>query len=194
MFDPPGDGNCQFHAISHALNRFGIYRSAQTLRADIINYLENNENDRDGWPLELFMGMPFSDYLSQMSRDSTYGDQLTLRAASDIYNVDFTIISTLGAQGRINISPASFNSLGTIVLGHFAEGYGEHYVLLTNSGTARIENEDIDLNTKERGSSEEKIKIVDIIESEEKTEILTSGKIMTFDVFLYTVVFPFLMS
>lgn len=65
-----------------------------------------------------------------------------------------------------------------------ATSYGEHYVLLTNSGTARIENEDIDLNTKERGSSEEKI--VDIIESEEKTEILTSGKIMTFDVFLYT--------
>ena len=62
-FDPPGDKNCQFHAIAHALSRYGIYRSAQSLRADIVRHLENNPNDHDGMPLELFMGMPFSDYV-----------------------------------------------------------------------------------------------------------------------------------
>ena len=66
-FDPPGDGNCQFHAIAHALSRYGIYRSTQSLRADIVRHLENNPNDRDGMPLELFMGMPFSDYVGQMA-------------------------------------------------------------------------------------------------------------------------------
>ena len=47
LFDPPGDGNCQFHALSNALGRFGIHRSAQLLRADIINYFEDNQNDQD---------------------------------------------------------------------------------------------------------------------------------------------------
>ena len=86
-FDPPGDGNYQFHAIAHALSRNGIYRSAQSLRADIVRHLENNSNDRDGIPLEFFMGLPFSDYVGQISRDGTYGDQLTLRATSKIYNI-----------------------------------------------------------------------------------------------------------
>ena len=65
-----------------------------------------------------------------MARDGTYGDQLTLRAASEIYNIQFRIISTLGAQGRADISPDGFDSLGRITLGHFAEGYGDRYVLL----------------------------------------------------------------
>ena len=88
--------------IAHELSRYGIYRSAQSLRADIFRRFENNSNDRDGMPLELFMGMPFSDYVGQMARDGTYSDQLTLRAASEIYNIQFKIISTLGAkEGQI---------------------------------------------------------------------------------------------
>ena len=129
-FDPPGDGNCQFHAIAHALSRYGIYRSTQSLRADIVRHLENNPNDRDGMSLELFMGRPFTHYVGQMARYGTYGDQLTLRAAPEIYNIQFTIISTLGAQRMADISPDGFNSLGRITLGHFPEGYGDHYVLL----------------------------------------------------------------
>ena len=87
-------------------------------------------------PLELFMGMPFSDYVGQMARDGTYSDQLTLRAASEIYNIQFKIISTLGAQGRAHISSDGFDSLDRITLGHFAEGYGNHCVLLRESGTS----------------------------------------------------------
>ena len=58
-FDPPGNGNYQFFAIAHALIRYAIYRSAQSLRADIVRHLENNPNDRDGVPLGLFMGMRY---------------------------------------------------------------------------------------------------------------------------------------
>ena len=53
-FDPPGDGNCQFHTIAHALSHYGICRSAQSLR-DIVKYLESNPSDRDGMPLELLL-------------------------------------------------------------------------------------------------------------------------------------------
>ena len=160
-FDPPGDGNCQFHAITHALSRYGIYRSTQSLRADIVRHLENNPNDRDGMPLELFMGMPFSDYVGQMAWDGTYGDQLTPRAASEIYNIEFTIISTLGAQGRADMTTDGFDSLDRITLVHFAEGYGDHCVFLRESGKPSAENEDVDFNSERHNGSGTKHEVID---------------------------------
>ena len=112
-------------------------------------------------PWELFRGMPFSDYVRQMARDGTYDDQLTLRAASEIYNIPFTNISTLGAQGKADISPYGFDSIGRITLGHFAEGYGVQYVLLRESGTPSAENEDIDFSLEGRSGSGTKHKVID---------------------------------
>ena len=137
--DSPGDGNCQVHAMAHALSRYGIYRSTQSLRANIARHLENKPNGRDGMSLELLMGMSFSDYVGQMASDGSYGDQLTLRAASDIYNIQFTIKPTIGAQGRADISPDGFYSLAKIILGHFAKGSGDLCVLSRESGTPSAE-------------------------------------------------------
>lgn len=131
-YDPPGDGNCQFHAVARALATFGMYRSAHTLRNDVVRYLSENENDQDGWPLELFMGMPMSEYISEMARDATYGDHLTLRAMANLFNIQITVVSTIGADGLVNISPSTEQPIGRITLGHFAEGDGDHYVLLNN--------------------------------------------------------------
>ena len=108
--------------------------------------------------------------------DGIYGDQPTLRTASEFYNVDFTIISTLGAQGRTDISQAGFSSLGRIILGHFVKCYGDQYVLLSCSGTAEIESEAIDFNLEEKVELEiedkieldNKLEIADRIEAEEK--------------------------
>ena len=96
-----------------------------------------------------------------MARDGTYGDQLTLRTASEIYNIQFPIISDLGAQGRTDISPDGFDFLGRITLGHFAEGYGGHYVLLRESGIPSAENENIDFNLEGRSGSGTKHEVID---------------------------------
>ena len=47
-----------------------------------------------------------------------------------------------------DISTDCFDSLSRISLGHFAEEYGDHYVLWRESGTLSAENEDIDFNLK----------------------------------------------
>lgn len=130
------------------------------------------------------MGMPFSNYMGQVSKDGTQGDQPTLRAASELYNVDFTITSTIETEGRTGISPTGFNSLWRIILGHFAEGYEDHYVLLSFSGKAGIESKDIDFKLEEKVEPkikynvelDHKIEIEERIEVEEKTEVKSSGK------------------
>ena len=130
-FDPPGDDNCQFGAISSHLASLGIHPTPQMVRNEIIGYLTEHSTDQDGWPLDLVMhDESFSGYLSRMSRDKECGDHLTLRAAADLY-VNITVVSTLGPEGTVIISPLHFNAYGRIYLGHFAEGEGERYVSLS---------------------------------------------------------------
>lgn len=36
-----------------------------------------------------------------MSRDRIYGDQITLQAISDMFNVEFSMVSSLGPDGHV---------------------------------------------------------------------------------------------
>ncbi|KAJ7391203.1 hypothetical protein OS493_019334 [Desmophyllum pertusum] len=62
----------------------GVFRSVETLRKEIVSFLESHPNSPDGTPLELFTGTPWSQYLRLMARTGTYGDHLTLQAAADV--------------------------------------------------------------------------------------------------------------
>ena len=141
-----------------------------------MRHLENNPNYHDWMPLELFMGMPFSDYVDQMTIDGTYGDQVTLRAASEVYNIQFTIISSLEAQGIADTSPDGFDSLGRITLGHCAEGYEYHNGLVRESGTPSAENEDIDFNLEGRSGSDTKNEVIDARDTGCVVEVDTTEK------------------
>ena len=59
-----------------------------------------------------------------MSQDGTYGDQLTLYAAANLYNIDVQIVSSLGAGGQHVFSPSASIATATVYLGHFAENQG----------------------------------------------------------------------
>ena len=56
----------------------------------------------------------------------TYGDEITLRAISNIFSVEKIIVSTLGKGGKVEIVPENTNPFARITLGHFAERQGEH--------------------------------------------------------------------
>ena len=119
-YNPPGDGNCQFNVICKILNQFGFQRSPETLRGEIV----------EGFPLDLYLDVSLSEYLENMSNDGTYGDEITLRAAAELFNTEFVLVSTLGRAAEVTISPRNFSPQNRAFLGHFAENQGEHYVVL----------------------------------------------------------------
>lgn len=134
IYNPPGDGNCQFAALAHQLNALGIFRSPETMREEIVTYLQNHPVDHEGFPLsEQLVDTEFAsweEYLQYMKRKSTFGDQLTLFAAANLYNINIQITSTLGAGAQHVFHPSLSVPLASVYLGHFAENHGEHYVSL----------------------------------------------------------------
>ena len=91
----------------------------------------------NGIPLAFFAGVPWEQYLQEIRIDGTYDDEITLRAISNIFNVEIIIVSNLGQGGRVEIVPENTNPFARITLGHFAEGHGEHYVTLKGLNEVR---------------------------------------------------------
>ena len=63
-----------------------------------------------------------------MNKDGTYGDLITLRAASDIFSVQRTVQSFLGVEANTIISPFTGVGVANFNLGHFGKGQREQYV------------------------------------------------------------------
>ena len=131
-YNPDGNGNCQFSALAHQLKSIGIFRSDKTLRKTITDYLRENPLDNDGFPLMAYVYDfdNWNDYVDNMASDGTFGDQQTLLAAANLFNINIVIISTLGPGGTHVISSNVGSPVATVYLGHFAEDHGIHYVSL----------------------------------------------------------------
>ena len=67
-YNPSGDRDCQFSALSYFLQRIGVYRSGNIIRKEIVQYLSENPNNSEGQPLEYFAGLPWSRYLHNMAQ------------------------------------------------------------------------------------------------------------------------------
>ena len=128
--NPCKGGNRQFSALAHALSEYGIFRSPTTLKYEVVEHLRNNPHNAEGFPLDVFLTQPWEDYLQEMSHHGTYGDQITLQAVADMLGVEILVISTLGSEGRVWISPRSAIPLCRVIFGHFSEGEGIHYVAM----------------------------------------------------------------
>ena len=137
IFNPAPDGNCQFAAIAYAIQQLGIYRSADTLRSEVIEYLMRDRyvgiQNSVLWTEAI--GEDENEYITRMSQNAEFGDHLTLQVAAEIFNVQILIDSTI-QHGSTILTPSgsrAFNrALPTIVLGHQDETRGTHYVVLRN--------------------------------------------------------------
>ena len=111
---------------AYALWNLEIFRSTVTLRNDFINYLNTNDISPDGFLLELFAGILWSQYLNEIKRDGTYGDEITLRAIANVFGIEIIVFSTLGQQGLVHVQPVNSEPLSRVIFGNFAEGQGFH--------------------------------------------------------------------
>ena len=62
-----------------------------------------------------------------MAQSGTYGDHITLQAASNLYNIEIEIASSLGYYARTMIQPQEYEPITRFCLGHYVKGDGEHY-------------------------------------------------------------------
>lgn len=76
MHNSPGDGNCNFCALCFCLNHCGIHRSPETVQEEIVKCLLSNPNNIEGFPLELFMGMLWSEHLQSLAKNGTCKDHI----------------------------------------------------------------------------------------------------------------------
>ena len=58
VYNPKGDGSCQFEALCYWLERLGIYRSGEILRDEAVKYLAQHPYNADGDPLKYFAAIP----------------------------------------------------------------------------------------------------------------------------------------
>ena len=129
-YNPSVDGDCQFSAPSYFFQRIGVYRSANIIHQEIVQYLSQNPNNSEGEPLEYFAELPWSRYLHNMAQSGTYGNHITLQAASNLYNIKIETAFSLGHHACTMIQPQEYEPMTRFCLGRFAEGDGEHYVAL----------------------------------------------------------------
>ena len=75
------------------------------LRNQVLVYLQNHWINEERQPYELFVGIPWSEYLNEMLFDETYGNQITLNAVAHLYNVSVRVIWSLGPEAAVDINP-----------------------------------------------------------------------------------------
>jgi len=115
---------------------------APQVRKDIVQYLRENPKCMDfDTKLASFLehpvdGSDWNAYLRSMSKKETHGDHLTLLAAARYFEAQIIVFSsnklfppTVIAPNKLSeLKPA--NQLPIILLGHYEETAGEHYVSL----------------------------------------------------------------
>ena len=109
-----GDGNCQFRALADQLFR-DQERHAEC-RAAVISQLR-----REREHYAVFVDQDYLSYVGEMSRDATWGDNITLQAASDAYGVGMCVISSYKDNFVIEITPRTKRSERVLWISFWAE-------------------------------------------------------------------------
>ena len=79
-----GDGNCQFRAIADQL--YGSPDRYAEVRTGIVEHLRSNSSRYSA-----FVPESYDAYIENMGRDGTWGDHVTLQAASNLYGLEIRV-------------------------------------------------------------------------------------------------------
>ena len=110
-----GDGNCQFRAIADQL-----YSSSDRyaeVRTDIVEHLRSNSSRYSA-----FLPESYDAYIENMGRDGTWGDHVTLQAASNLYGLEIRVYTSYDENWERVIRPTdNCNVRRAIQLSFYAE-------------------------------------------------------------------------
>ncbi|GKV34155.1 hypothetical protein SLEP1_g42566 [Rubroshorea leprosula] len=109
-----GDGNCQFRALSDQLYRSPEHHNF--VREQVVSQLKSHPEMYEG-----YVPMAYGDYLKKMSKNSEWGDHVTLQAAADSYGVKIFVITSFKDTCYIEILPRIPKSKRVIFLSFWAE-------------------------------------------------------------------------
>jgi len=98
--DIRGDGNCQFRSIADQV--YNDQERYTDVRKAIVDWLSNNKDfyvdDENTTKLcDFLIDTPWTNYINKMSSDGTWGDQLTLTAAAEVYQSNIWVLSSVAA-------------------------------------------------------------------------------------------------
>lgn len=120
-----GDGACQFRAVADQL--FGDQELHGSVRERALAQLRSYKTKYEGFAV----GESFEEYLNRMAEPATWGDNLSLQAIADVFDVEACLVTSFLERSFICISPCSGKPAQQIWLGFYAE---YHYTSLEPQG------------------------------------------------------------
>lgn len=109
----------QFRALSDQLYKTSDFH--KRVRQEIVQQLKSRPKSYKGFVDK----MEFSQYVKKMSSDSVWGDEVTLKAAADLYGVKIVLITSIKDNPSIVILPKSEKEPGRVI--HLSYLAGIHY-------------------------------------------------------------------
>jgi hypothetical protein len=120
-----GDGNCQFRAVADQL--FGSQDQHGAVRDCALEQMRARPDVYQGFAV----GESFDEYLKRMASAGSWGDNLSLQAIADSYQIVINLITSFAAaKNLVVISPNRCDPVGEIWLGFYAEF---HYVSIEHA-------------------------------------------------------------
>jgi hypothetical protein len=131
--DPPKNGNCQFSCLAQQLNSIALGNwTDRSLRQELVEFISSSESMNI---TDFVVDCDERQYLQRMAADRCFGDHITLLAAAKRFNIQIIVLSNSGAASTRILSPTECSStfqkdIQSILLGHYSEDAGQHYVSL----------------------------------------------------------------
>lgn len=102
------DGNCQFRALAHQLT--GTEESHAAVRAEVVAFMQRVRAEQFDFYFEAPQAA--DDYFAAMAEPGTWGDELTLRAASDLFNLRVHVLTSEERNFYVKYSPSPPTNVG----------------------------------------------------------------------------------
>jgi hypothetical protein len=109
-----GDGACQFRSLSDQLYRTPLYHDV--VRNKVLEQLKSHPE-----LYSMYVPAEYGKYCTEMSKPTTWGDHVTLKAAADTYGLQIKVLTSFVDTALIKIEPKQTQSQRVLWLSFWAE-------------------------------------------------------------------------